>query len=229
MRRILGFIIIASLLGILTNWLLKYYPSVLDNDQNKIAVFSSIFILSALCSNLFVRTDGIATTLKRIGGWVFITLLVITGYSYQLEIKDYSNKLAANVIPGYAQGNGDGSVTFYAGDNGHFEITALLNDENRVHFLFDTGASTVALTKADAQRIGINTDELKYNTPLSTANGTSWSARVNIAKIQVGPITVYNVEGTVSNEGLDTSLLGMSFLRQLRQYMIKGNTLTLIN
>ncbi len=133
------------------------------------------------------------------------------------------------MIPGYAQGNGDGSVSFYAGNNGHFEITALLNDKNRVKFLFDTGASTVALTIEDAKKIGINTDNLIYNLPLNTANGISWAARVNIDKIQIGPIVVRNVEGTVSSGGLDSPLLGMSFLRKLSTFVIKGNTLTLVN
>lgn len=229
MKRLFGFLVVMLILGLLAYWLSGYYPHVIDSDQNKIEIIASMIIVSMLCSNLFIRKESFIFLLKRIGGWIFITVLILTGYSYQLEIKDYSNRLAANVIPGYAQGNGDGSVSFYAGNNGHFEITALLNDKNRVKFLFDTGASTVALTIEDAKKIGINTDNLIYNLPLNTANGISWAARVNIDKIQIGPIVVRNVEGTVSSGGLDSPLLGMSFLRKLSTFVIKGNILTLVN
>jgi aspartyl protease family protein len=229
MRRAFSFLLIMFSLSLLVAWLLKYYPDAIESNQNKISILTAMILLSVIFSNLFVSKEGIIMTLKRVGGWIFITLLVLTGYSYQLEIKDYSNRLAANVIPGYAQGNGDGSVSFYAGQNGHFEITGLLNDIGRIRFLFDTGATTVALTIEDAKKIGINTDVLKYNVPLNTANGISWAARVNIDKIKVGPIVIHNVEGTVSRGGLDSSLLGMSFLRKLKKFVIKGNTLTLVN
>ncbi len=229
MNKILSTIIMLAVCGFITLCLLKYYPHAIDSDQDKLAYLTSLIILVSISSSIISRTDNLSLILKQIGGWLIIALLILTGYSYQLEIKNYSDKLAANILPGYAQGNGDGSVTFYAGSNGHFEITALLNDVDRVQFLFDTGASTIALTKNDAEKIGINTKLLKYDTPLNTANGTSWAARTTIAKVQIGPIVVHNVQATVSSGGLDGSLLGMSFLRQLRQYVIQGNTLTLVN
>lgn len=227
--RIISFIVIALMLGSLVLLLQKHFPHVLDSDQNKVALISSLTIISFMLMRIVTAKPNFAETLKHLGSWLLIALLILTGYSYQLEINQYSNRLAANLIPGYGEGNGDGSVTFYMGDNGHFAVTALVNDMNRIHFLFDTGASTVALTKEDAEKIGINTENLNYNMPLNTANGISWSAPVRINKIQVGPITVYNVNATVSSGGLDGSLLGMSFLTRLKSYVIQGNTLTLVN
>lgn len=227
MARFLSFIIIGALTIMFVMWIGQYYPNILKSDQNKISILSLVFIISLAGSNLVVRGAGLTTKLKQITGWLVILLMVITGYSYQLEIKDFSDRLAANVIPGYGKGNGDGSVTYYAAENGHFEVTALINDAARVHFLFDTGASTVSLTQEDAKSIGINTDALEYNIPINTANGTNWAARVMLNKIQVGPIVVTDVSSTVVKEGMDVSLLGMSFLRKLRQYDIKGNALTL--
>ena len=229
MKNLFSFAIVAALLASLVLLLVKHFPGSLDSDQNKIALISLVVITTAMLSRAVSNRAHIGEFLKQLGGWLVIALMIVTGYSYQLELKEYSNRLTANVLPGYGQGNGDGSVTYYAGDDGHFMVTGVINDADRVRFMLDTGASTIALTKADAENIGIKTDTLAYNTPLSTANGTSWGARVNIDKIQVGPIVVNNVAATVSQGGLDTSLLGMSFLRQLKQFSVKGNTLVLIN
>ena len=106
----------------------------------------------------------------------------------------------------------------------------MINDTQRVQFILDTGASLVSLTAEDAQSMGINLDELNYNYALSTANGISFGARIRLAKMQVGPIIINNVDAVVSKPGRsDTSLLGMTFLSRLKQFSIKGNSLTLVN
>ena len=106
----------------------------------------------------------------------------------------------------------------------------MINDEQRIKFLFDTGASLISLTSEDASDLGIDIEKLNYNYPLSTANGISLGARINLAKVQVGPITVYNVEAVVNKPGTsDISLLGMSFLSRLKEFIFKGNSLTLTN
>ena len=229
MKSISLFIIIMVLLGGLVLLLLKYFPETLSSDQNKVSLISLVVMLSFVFTRMSRSSSSVTMFLKQLGSWLVITLIMITGYSYQMEIKQYTARLAANIIPGYGQENRDGSVTYYAGENGHFIITALLNNSAKVKFLFDTGASTISLTKKDAERIGIDTKALNYNVPLNTANGMSWGARVTIARIQVGDIVITDVAGTVSQSGLDTSLLGMSFLGQLQKFVIKGNVLTLTN
>lgn len=229
MNRILGFLIIGMFSFFVIVFLKQYYPDALKNDQNKIALVSIVIILSMVGSNLMVRGVNLSTKLKQIIGWVVIIFMVISGYSYKWELKEFGNRVAANIIPGYAQGNGDGSVSFYTSQNGHFEITALVNNKKRIRFLFDTGASNVALTRKDAEALGIDTNSLEYNIPVSTANGINWVARIVIDKIQIGPIEINDVAGSVSQEGLDISLLGMSFLRKLESYNIEGNKLTFRN
>lgn len=229
MRNIVRFSIAIALLTSLILLLMKHFPHSLDSDQNKISLITSFIIISLFLMRMITHKPNFTIFIKQFSGWVLISLLALTGYSYQYELKQYSNRLTANVLPGYGQGNGDGSVTYYAGDDGHFIVTSLINDEDRVRFMLDTGASMVSLTKEDAKNIGINVETLNYNTPLSTANGTSWGATVKLDKMQVGPIIIYNIEATVSDGGLDTSLLGMSFLRQLKQFSVKGNILTLVN
>lgn len=230
MKVIIKFIVVALCFGALLLLLNKNFPNALSDDQNKVSLISSVAILTLIISRISVGNIRISSLVNQFLGWVLICLVIITGYSYKLELERFSDRLAANIIPGYAQENSDGSVTFYAGSNGHFNISAKVNDSRKIKFLFDTGASLVSLSNMDARSLGIDVDNLEYNSPSSTANGTSWGARIRLDKIQVGSIIVYDVSASVSQEGaLDTSLLGMSFLGELKEFRIQENKLTLTN
>ena len=100
--------------------------------------------------------------------------------------------------------------------DGQFWADATVNS-GYVRFLVDTGASAVALTKEDAQKAGLRLHELTYNVPIRTAGGRNMAARVKIKSISVGAITLRNIEALVVPEGLETSLLGMSYLGQLQK------------
>lgn len=230
MKGIIKFTVVALCFGALLLLLNKNFPNALSDDQNKVSLISSVAILTLIISRMSFSSVIVSTLLNHFLGWVLISLVIITGYSYKLELEQFSDRLAANIIPGYAQENNDGSVTFYAGGNGHFNISAMVNDSRKIKFLFDTGASVVSLTNRDARLLGIDVDNLEYNSPSSTANGTSWGARIKLDKIQVGTIIVYDVSASVSQEGaLDTSLLGMSFLGELKEFKIQESKLTLTN
>ena len=100
--------------------------------------------------------------------------------------------------------------------DGQFWADATVNS-GYVRFLIDTGASAVALTKEDAQKAGIRLHELSYNIPIRTAGGRNMAARVKLKSIAVGSITLRNIDALVVPEGLETSLLGMSYLGQLQK------------
>ena len=100
--------------------------------------------------------------------------------------------------------------------DGQFWADATVNS-GYVKFLIDTGASAVALTKLDAQKAGIRLHELTYDVPIRTAGGRNMAARVQLKSIAVGSITLRNIEALVVPEGLETSLLGMSYLGQLQK------------
>jgi len=100
--------------------------------------------------------------------------------------------------------------------DGQFWTDARVNS-GHVRFLVDTGASSVALTLNDAKKAGIRTHELNYNVPISTAGGRNMAAFVDLKSISVGAITLRNVRALVVPEGLDTSLLGMTYLGQLQK------------
>ena len=110
---------------------------------------------------------------------------------------------------------------------GHFVLHPFV-DGRRVRMLVDTGASVVALSREDAAAAGIRVRQEHFTRRLATANGTVEAAPVRIAEIRLGDIVVRNVEAVVLPEGrLDTSLLGMSFLRRLGGFEIARGQLIL--
>ncbi len=91
-------------------------------------------------------------------------------------------------------------------------------DGTRVRFLVDTGATSVALTSEDAQRLGFDPAALKYDVPVHTANGESHAARIRLANLSIAGARVEDVEAMVVDHGLSTSLLGMSYLGRLQRF-----------
>jgi aspartyl protease family protein len=111
--------------------------------------------------------------------------------------------------------------------NGEFAVAGKVNGAP-VTFLFDTGASVVVLTAADARRAGIDTSGLSFDVPVTTANGAAMAAEVRLDSIAVGPIVMRNVSALVARpSALEESLLGMSFLERLKSYSVERGRLIL--
>ena len=96
-----------------------------------------------------------------------------------------------------------------------------------VDFLVDTGASAVALTESDARKAGLRPSDLHYNVPISTAGGRNYAARVTLDQVSLGGIMLRDVEALVVKEGLEVSLLGMTWLGQLQEVKATPSALLL--
>jgi aspartyl protease family protein len=111
---------------------------------------------------------------------------------------------------------GQGGAVMKAGD-GHFWADGEVNGA-RVRFLVDTGATAVALTPTDAQRLGIDLARLHYGSSVVTAGGKARAAPVKLAVVSVAGARLENVDALVIDKGLDASLLGMSYLGRLSSF-----------
>lgn len=118
---------------------------------------------------------------------------------------------------------GDAAILKREAD-GHYWALANL-DGQFVKVMVDTGASTVALTEADARKIGLKPETLSYEWAIRTAGGEVKGAAVTLGHIKIGNVRVENVEAMVLRDGLEQSLLGMTFLGQLYSYEFKGDNL----
>ena len=108
------------------------------------------------------------------------------------------------------------SVTLTRGNGGHFWTEARV-DGRRLELVVDTGASTIALRASDAARLGIHPSARDYNVKVSTANGMTKAALVQLRTVEIGNIVVRNVPALVhADDALGVNLLGMSFLSHVR-------------
>ncbi len=117
---------------------------------------------------------------------------------------------------------GFGSVA--KGADGHFWADAEVNGKP-VRFLVDTGATAVALTPEDAQRLGIDTTKLKGGYNVTTVGGSARASAVTLASISINGARLENVQAMVVSDGLDVSLLGMSYLGRLTRFEATRDTL----
>jgi len=113
--------------------------------------------------------------------------------------------------------------------SGHYFAEADINGTT-IPVMVDTGASGVALSYEDAEKVGLRPHGLDYDTPINTANGIVKAARVKLRRVEVDNVRVRDVEGVVLPEGaLRGSLLGMSFLGRLSSFRIENGVLYLKN
>jgi aspartyl protease family protein len=122
----------------------------------------------------------------------------------------------------------DRVVRLRANAHGHFVFKAAVN-ERLATFVADTGATYVALTYEDAERLGLSPNALDFTARVQTANGIARVAPVTLDRVRVEDIMVRNVPAAVAEKGvLGTNLLGMSFLTQLKSFRIEGGELVLV-
>lgn len=119
------------------------------------------------------------------------------------------------------------TLTIAPDPRGHFAADGRI-DGQRVNFMVDTGASVVALNETSAARFGLRPTPGDYTSRVSTANGTVKAARTRIARIELGDLTVRDVEAMVlPDEALSENLLGLSFLSKLKRFEYTNGKLVL--
>jgi len=100
--------------------------------------------------------------------------------------------------------------------NGHRYTTPGLINGYPVEFLLDTGATSVAMSSRTAKQLGIPYRLKGRPITVSTASGTARGYQVNLDRVKVGEIELYNVAGAViEGDSPKTVLLGMTFLKQV--------------
>ncbi|MDH3240202.1 MAG: TIGR02281 family clan AA aspartic protease [Alphaproteobacteria bacterium] len=149
---------------------------------------------------------------RRNGAWVEVSPMGVVGangWVHFSRLRSEASEIEIEMAP-----------------DGHFYADVQVNG-TAIRFLIDTGATNVALTPDDARKVGLNVDDLKFTRRVRTANGVTLSAPVVLDEISIGLLTVRKVRGGVNKGKLDTSLLGLAFLRRLRGYEVVGDRLLL--
>jgi len=101
-------------------------------------------------------------------------------------------------------------IVLTASTGGHFLTEGAINGR-AAYFMVDTGATSIGMGAADAERLGI---DYKSGRPvrMGTANGVALGWRVMLASVRIRDVEVRNVEAVVGQQPMPYILLGNSFL-----------------
>lgn len=121
-----------------------------------------------------------------------------------------------------------GSLTLITRDpDSHFRAQMLVNGRP-IRMMVDSGATSVVLRESDARTAGIIINAASYSASADTAGGQVAVAPVVIERLAIGTIERRDVQAAVvADDKLSQSLLGQSFLGQLNEVKISGNTMQL--
>ncbi|MFM9926578.1 TIGR02281 family clan AA aspartic protease [Variovorax sp. H27-G14] len=109
-------------------------------------------------------------------------------------------------------GGGGSRVVLTADSRGHFMTQGAINGRP-VTFMLDTGATSIALSADDAQRIGLDYSK-GQRVMMNTANGVSQGYRLRLQSVRVGDVEVYDIDAVVSPQAMPFVLLGNSFINR---------------
>ncbi|MBX4930785.1 TIGR02281 family clan AA aspartic protease [Rhizobium bangladeshense] len=211
---------------------------ILSDDRGRILGMQSdefgrfIYLLPIalmLSAGVWASRRSVGETMRQMMIWLVIILALVTVYLYRQEALGVGNRVLAGLLPGRAvvvtTSEGGEEIILHKLLNGHFEAEVDVNGQT-VEMLVDTGASMVALSHEDAERIGIDLTRLTYSMTVMTANGRTRAAPITLDQVSIGPIVRNNVAATVAEDGrLDQSLLGMSFLETLGSLQMQTDEL----
>ncbi len=127
---------------------------------------------------------------------------------------------------GEAGASTSGTVVLERAPDGHFYADAVVNGTN-VHFMVDTGATSVALSPKDAAAIGIEPGEGDFTETGRGVGGNVAMKPVTLDKLSIGGITSRDVPAVVVQTDMEVSLLGQTWLSRIGTVKIENNRMTL--
>lgn len=165
-------------------------------------------------SKALLMIDGQPHTLA-VGSTVKgVTLRRVGDGEAEVEVGGRANVLRLGAAPaqvgGGAGGGGGSQIVMPVGPGGHFMTTGSINGKS-VQFMVDTGATSVAMSQTDADRIGIDWKRGRRGMT-QTAGGVVPIYGVNLTSVRIGDVEVFNVDAVVIQTEMPMVLLGNSFL-----------------
>jgi aspartyl protease family protein len=185
----------------------------MDGDMTARVIYLGV-LLASVGGYVIVQARGnLGQTAQNAAIWGLIFLGAIGGFGLWDDLKSDLGSQAAVMT--------DGQINIRAAPDGHFYLTATIDGTN-VTFMIDTGASDIVLTQGDARAVGIDTASLNYFGQAQTANGSVDTAPVTLGSVTLGDFTDTAMPAVVNGGDLDTSLLGMSYLKLYNLNMTSG-------
>ena len=175
----------------------------MNTDQIMQLTYLGLLAAAIGGSYIFANKDNLGKLAQQgaIWGMIFVGVIAAVGLWGDIS-RDVSSR----------QSVAGSEIVIPRSSDGHYYMTLKING-TPVDFVVDTGASQVVLSKADAQRVGLKLNELRYLGVANTANGQVRTAAVQLDTVSVGPYNDTGLRATVNGGQMDKSLLGMTYLR----------------
>jgi len=224
-RLVVFFALIAAIVLLLWELatLFPRHASDLDNVSFISLVAFAVLVMSGL---IFRRRASFADVSRSVAIWTGVAAVLVLGYAYQDELAGVYTRVRSELLPSAPTMVGAHTLVLTANNDGGFFVTGTINNLP-VRFLVDTGASDIVLTPADAKRLGVDIAELQFTRVYETANGVGRGAPYKIEKLAIGPIAMTDVPVSINQTPMDASLLGLTFLKRLDSFEVRGRKLYL--
>jgi aspartyl protease family protein len=211
--------------GLLVFLLSILVPGQTLGGEDNFAVMRLLGLAALVSSGLLtIRRIDLGRAVRWAAVWVAIIILLVIGYADRADFIDIGDQLRAALFPAFAVSRSPREMVVGRSDGGAFFVMAEVNGAP-VRFLIDTGSSEIVLSPADAARTHVDTAGATL--PSETANGVGYGAVATVDSLTVGPIRMRNVPVAVNKAPMSESLLGMSFLRRLESFEVRGDEMIL--
>ena len=211
--------------GLLVLLLSVLVPGQTPGEQDSFEVLRLVGLAALVSSGLLtVRRVDLGRAARWAAIWVAILIVLVLGYADRADIVSTGDRLRSALFPAFAVNRAPQEMVVGRSEGGAFYVMAKVNGAP-VRFLIDTGSSEIVLSPADAMRAHVSTS----GAPMAseTANGVGYGAIANLYRLQVGPIEMTNVPVAVNRAPMSASLLGMSFLKRLDTFQVRGDQMIL--
>jgi aspartyl protease family protein len=179
----------------------------------------SITLAGTMGNKALLVIDGQAHTLSVGQSAMGVTLLQLADGQAQVQSGGSTATLRLGAAPARLSGTTNAAasaqeIVLPMGLGGHFTSAGAINGR-AVQFMVDTGATLVALSQSEAERIGLDYRNGQRGMT-QTANGAVPVHRVSLGVVRVGEVEVSNVDAVVMPAQLPYILLGNSFLNRFQ-------------
>ncbi len=175
-----------------------------------------IKVMGLFTDKALVSIDGKQKLLKKGKTWHGVTLISSDSDELVLQMhgKQKKFKLGSEISTSFKQQDPDKELIVWKDSRNMFRVGGSINN-SPANFLVDTGATLVALSTRDARKMRI---KYKHGTAMqaTTASGVAKGYLLNLDKVKVGHIQLYNVRAMVIEGSYPRDiLLGQTFLERV--------------
>lgn len=218
--------LLAALGGLL--WVLsRAFPGEVTSGEDWAWVARGVGMVALVSAGVLnARRIKWTETAAHVGIWAGILVALAVGFTYRGELGAVAQRVRSEFSSSYPVVTAPREMVVTQDPDGGFFVMGRVNGR-LVRFLVDTGASDTVLSPADAERLGVDMVALRFDQPAETANGTTHGATFTADSLSVGQIEFAGVPVLINRSPMPSSLLGMTFLRRLESFQVKGTKLYL--